>query len=365
MKVLYIITLSEHGGSQRHVSDLIYGLCNRVSIELCTSSPGFLTEQAEKLNIRCHIIPDLVQPISFARDGAAFMKVRRLLRETNPDLVHAHTAKAGFLARAAAATTGHSVVFTPHGWSFSERSSGFRRMIALPLEKIAARWSAHTIVVSEAEHAEGLRHRIGPPDRFTVIYNGVNDVPDGSGSGGTIPTFVMVARFAPPKDHETLVCAVSEIQMPFRLQLVGDGPNRQRVQELVRQLRMESKVEFTGTRSDVASILSRAQALVLSSRSESFPISILEAMRAGIPVVATDVGGVSEAVVDGETGFLVPPRDVGALRIAIQRLTEDATLRQRLGQQGRRRFQNSFTASVMVDRTMALYRGILDRPRVQ
>ena len=170
---------------------------------------------------------------------------------------------------------------------------------------------------------------------------------------------VMVARFSNQKDHETLFKALAGVAEPFQMTLVGDGPLFESTRQLAKDLGVASQVEFLGNRRDVPDILAGAQVFVLSSLWEGFPISILEAMRAGLPVVATDVGGVAEAVIDGETGFITPPGDAEALGNTIQHLLSDPILRDSMGEKGRKRYVEHFGRTQMLAKTARVYSNLV------
>jgi glycosyltransferase involved in cell wall biosynthesis len=169
----------------------------------------------------------------------------------------------------------------------------------------------------------------------------------------------MVARLDEQKDHATLLRALSEIRRPWTLDLVGEGPLCEDLQSLAVQLGVRDRVRFLGLRHDVSELLRHAQLFVLASHWEGLPRSILEAMRAGLPVVATSLAGVPEVVVDGGTGTLVPHADVAALRSAIEDLLANAETRVRYGAAGRRRFIEQFTFSRMLADTLAVYDEVL------
>jgi glycosyltransferase involved in cell wall biosynthesis len=170
----------------------------------------------------------------------------------------------------------------------------------------------------------------------------------------------MVARYGPQKDHPTLLRALASLrQHPWELDLIGDGPLMEQTETLARELGLDGRVHFLGQRNDVDQRLAAAQMALLITNWEGFPLSILEAMRAGLPVVASDVGGVGESVRDGESGYLVPRADVTQLRDRIERLLTDPGLRARLGASGRERFVRDFTLDVSVARTLAVYRDAL------
>jgi glycosyltransferase involved in cell wall biosynthesis len=169
----------------------------------------------------------------------------------------------------------------------------------------------------------------------------------------------MVARFIEGKDHDLLLRAFATIPKGPRLRLVGDGPTRASAESLARELGIQEQVDFLGNRDDVASLLATSDVFVLASRSEMLPISILEAMRAGLPVIASDVGGVAEAVAHNENGILVPSGSVSALAQALTDLTSDYALRLRMGQAGRQRFTDQFLSSSMKEHTRSIYWDVL------
>lgn len=233
--------------------------------------------------------------------------------------------------------------------------------MALPCEWIAARCCQKIIVVSEADYALGELHGIVRQADTVVIHNGIPDHPSRAQperDSGQAATIVSVARFAQQKDQSTLLRALAGIPFAYRLVLVGDGPTRAHIESEAKALEISNHVAFLGERDDVAQILSQSHVFALISHWEGFPISILEAMRAGLPVVATAVGGVNEAVVDAETGFLLPRGDVAAVRERLQQLLADSQLRLRLGTAGRRRFEQCFSLEQMLEKTLMLYRNV-------
>jgi glycosyltransferase involved in cell wall biosynthesis len=168
----------------------------------------------------------------------------------------------------------------------------------------------------------------------------------------------MVARFDQQKDHATLIRALVDVP-GIQLNLIGDGPTLPTIQALVTDLGLTPQVKFFGFRSDIADCLAQSQIFALISHWEGFPRTIIEAMRAGLPVVATQVGGVAEAVVDGVTGFCIPPEDETMLRQRLQQLVQAASLRQKMGAAGRQRYQTQFTFEQMYTETYQVYESVL------
>ena len=192
-----------------------------------------------------------------------------------------------------------------------------------------------TICVSEQELAAGLDARTCRPDRSVVIHNAVDvSAAPRSRHDRAVPRLIAVGRLKAPKDFLTLVRALATLpDRAFEALIVGDGPDREEVAAEIRRLGLEERVQLAGERSDVPELLAGSDVFVLSSRSEGLPVSVLEAMAAELPVVASDVGGVAELVVDGETGMLVPPGDAGCAR----RRARSSPRRSRASAEARRR----------------------------
>jgi glycosyltransferase involved in cell wall biosynthesis len=365
MRILYLITKADLGGAQVHLLDLLKGLSGRIDATVATGEEGFFTHAVRELGIDCRVASHLVQPMSPVRDVRALFQLVQLIRELKPDLIHAHTSKAGVIGRFAARITQVPSVFTAHTWCFAEGTSWKWKVAGIPCERLAARFGSAIINVSEANRklaeGNGISNRAG----LLTIHNGIRDVPDRAEPGfAGIPTIAMVARCAPQKHQALLLRALAEIDSPARAVFVGDGETRPELEAEVRRLNLRGRVEFLGERRDVAQILAGSHIFALPTRWEGFPLSILEAMRAGLPVVASNVGGVAEAVIDGKTGFLAPCGDVFAFRTRLRELIESPAFRRQMGAAGRKRYETEFTLESMLRKTLAVYQEILDgRPR--
>ena len=305
------------------------------------------------------MLPDLTGPLDPYRDLRAVVALTRLFRHRRPDLVHLHSSKAGLLGRVAAKLSGVPAVFTAHGWAFTEGASAARRQLAIWAERLAAPLSAAIIAVSAYDRALAARHHV--TRKAVVIHNALphSDLPLPRPAQNTRPVrLVMVARFAVPKDQLLLLRAAAAFPQT-EVWLIGDGETRPQAEALTHQLGMMDRVKFWGNREDVNQLLSESDIFCLCSHYEGFPISILEAMRAGLPVVASDVGGVAEAVSEGQTGLVVAQHDLAHWRLALGRLVDDGALRRQLGTAGRGRFEAEFTAAPMLERTWQVYQRVL------
>ncbi|HEY9723555.1 MAG TPA: glycosyltransferase family 4 protein [Oscillatoriaceae cyanobacterium] len=352
------------GGAQVHVRDLALALLALGhEVRVMMGGMGPFADELAAASVPYEVIPDLVHPLHPQKDLLASLRLWRAIRQYAPDVIAAHSSKAGILARLVGAIARIPTVFTVHGWAFTEGVAAPRRFCFRLIERLVAPLAARIICVSEYDRSLALRCGVARPAQLVTIHNGIPDVPMvwRAKPGDEPPRAVMVARMAAPKDFETVLHAVAQVPS-LALDLVGDGPDRVRLEWLARVLGLQERVVFHGHTPRVHEILARAQVFVLASRYEAFPLSILEAMRAGLPVVATDVGGVQESVAHGETGFLVPARDVAALAQRLRELSADAGLRQRQGGQGRAAFEARFVQSRMVADTLAQYRAALERP---
>ncbi len=358
MKIAYLVTKSNHGGAQVHLLELIRPLRRQHDIVVYTGESGYLTDELDKVNVRWKRVSELVHPIHPLRDVSAVKALVRLLLDEKPDLLHAHTAKAGLVGRLAARACHIPSVYTPHGWTFSERSSLLRRAVSWPVEWFCRSLNSHVIAVSKWERELGTKAHVVNRKSIETIPHGISDSSHRREHGSiTNPVrVVMVGRFERPKDQLSLLLAFSQrdLNFPAELLFVGDGPTLSAVRHAARKLSLTS-VHFAGDRSDVDAVLSEADILVLASGSECFGLCLVEAMRAGLPVIASRVGAVPEVVVEGETGLLYSKGNVKELACHLNTLIRSGGVRTRMGKRGRRRYERLFTAQRMVERTELLY----------
>jgi glycosyltransferase involved in cell wall biosynthesis len=356
VRILYVITQAVRGGAQTHVLNLIMGLRDRCDLELACGEEGFLTNVCRNAGIPVYIVPQLRRSGDPFSDLRSLIQLRAVMKQVCPDLVHTHTFKAGFVGRFAAWTLRIPSVYTIHAWLWgTEAVSKLESKLAIPLERLAAGWCDRIITVSAAGEKCVRAYGLSSPDKHVTVHNGISDRGLGRRRPASTPVIAMVARFVPGKDYEQLICAYAKLASKARLWLIGDGETQPRMEQLVRSTRLEGRVEFLGDRDDVAELLEQADIFALASESEMFPVSILEAMRAGLPVVASDVGGVAEAVEDGVTGTLVPKGSVERFSEALARLLSDSESRERMGRAGRTRFEALFESSAMQEKTYAVY----------
>lgn len=366
LRVLQVITRAHIGGAPQHVLSILRGLRSRIQVELAVGCEGQLSEAARREGFPVHVVPHLVRSVRPWEDLAATRSFRKLLQDRRPDLVHAHTFKAGAVARLAGFMEGVPTIYTPHGWRFMPGSPKLWKWIGPGVERVLGRLAARVVCVSEYEKRLALELGVVPEEKLVVIANGIPELPMGMQGGERTKTrrehgeairAVMVGRFEAPKDQATLLRALARVaDVNITLEFVGDGPMRRSTENLAEALGLRNRVRFLGERNDVPELLSEADLFILSSWFEGLPLALLEAMRSGLPVIASRVGGVTEAVIDGVTGILVPPGDPEALARALARMAASPRERVEMGQAGRRLFVARFREERMLVEIEALYK---------
>jgi len=354
---LLIAAQPVEAGVPRHVHDLVRHLdpaVYDVSVA-CPTQSELWRWLADVPHVSRHAMVVHREPTLW--DAVSLSQLMRLIR--GADLVHAHSAKAGFLARLGATLQGdaHKCIFTPHGWSFWS-ADGRRARLYAGLERASARWCRSIVTVSEHERRAGLAEGIGRPHQYRVIRNGID--PDRFSLEPAPETMrvLLVCRLAPPKRPDLVVRAVDRLRRRFpnlELHIAGDGPDRPAIARLVDALALNDRVTLLGKRDDVPALLARAACVALASDYEACPLTLLEAKAAGVPVVATAVGGIPEIVDDGVDGLLVAPGSVDGFAAALARLLDQPSLARAMGAAGRRNVLARNTSAAMVREVATLY----------
>ncbi len=370
MYICFIVTRGDSiGGAQIHVRDMAIALQkDGHMVIVLTGTPGDMTDQLDEAGIPWKHMPFLIRAINPWKDFRAIFSVYTLLRRLKPDLVSCHTAKAGMVGRIAAFLSGIPGIFTAHGWQFADGIPQKQARAVLVIEKMVAPLCRKVITVSRYDFDLALRKRAVKEKKLITIHNGLpwRSVPPRLESAflkthdsGEPCRLLMVARFQEQKDHATLLKALSGLKkLNWHLDLVGDGPLMDTARTLVRDLSLEPRVEFTGQQLDVPRRMENADIYLLVTNWEGFPRSIIEAMRAGLPVIASKVGGCGESVIEGKTGYLVPRGDVETLKRRLTELISSPDLRLKMGTAGRTRYEAGFTFKQMYKKTVELYRKV-------
>jgi len=382
--VLRVIARLNMGGPALHVAYLSAGLAERGyettlvagSLARGEDSMAFV---AERLGLHVERIPDLSREISPLRDLRSALTLARLIRRERPDILHTHTAKAGAVGRIAAILAGEArpriVVHTFHGHVLRGYFGPLKATAFRLLERWLARRSTALIAVSPQVRDDLVALGVAPAEKFAVVRLGIElaertatDSVDAAEQrrrlGIPEEAFVVgwIGRMTGVKRADDVLLAFKELRdrgVAGRLCLVGDGPDRDALEQRAHDLGIMRETLFLGYQENVAPFYAAFDAMVLPSANEGTPVSAIEALAAGRPVVATRVGGVPDVVRDGEDGFLVDPGDVDALAERLAELARDAELRARFGAAGRDRVLPRYAVSRLVEDVDRLYRSLL------
>jgi glycosyltransferase involved in cell wall biosynthesis len=334
---------------------------------------------AEDLGVDVVRIEELGREISPLRDLRAIVRLARVIRRERPQILHTHTAKAGTVGRLAALLAGNRrppvVVHTFHGHVLRGYFGAVRSRFFLALERWLAARTTALVAVGPQVRDDLVALGVAPAERFTVIRLGieleerVRPSEDGRAEmrrylGVPDDRFVIgwVGRMTAVKRTDDVLTAFKRLRddgVESCLCMVGDGPDRDRLERRASELGVIRDTLFLGYQEDVAPYYAAFDALVLPSANEGTPVSVIEALAAETPVVATRVGGVPDVVRDGEEGFLVDPGATDELAERLARLARDRELRQRLGRSGRDRVLKRYAVERLLDDVDRLYRELL------
>ncbi len=382
IRVLRVIARLNVGGPALHVSYLARGLAGRGyettlvagDVGRGEESMAFVAEQAGVDVVR---LPGLSRELSPIRDLVATVRLAGMIRRLRPDIVHTHTAKAGAVGRVAVLLAGRRrpvVVHTFHGHVLRGYFGTAGSLLFRAIETVLGRFTDSLVAVSPEVRDELVSMGVAPASRFTVVRLGIELEPrvrcedDPSALrhryGIGLDRFVVgwFGRMTAVKRTEDLLdalAALRERDIDALLLLVGDGTDRERLEQLAHGRGLAKSCLFVGYQEDVAPWYAMCDAVVLTSANEGTPVTIIEALAAGRPVVATNVGGVRDVVDEGVSGFLVRRGDTHAIAERLEVLARDPVRRSAMGEAGRTRVLERYAVSRLVDDVDALYRTLL------
>lgn len=327
MKILYFITTSNWGGASKHLYELCkYEAGKGNEIYLVTGNRGALLNKINKIQgVRTCVISSVKRNISPLNDIKSVFAFRKIIKKLHPDIVHLHSSKAGVIGRLAAISTNTKVVFTVHGWSFTDGVRTSKKKLYRSIERIMSRFTDLFICVSKFDLDIGYRdHVLSDKCNAVVIHNGskyirrkkkvvINKVDP--------LRLIMVARFSEQKNQLGLLKALCSLRSQnIKLSFIGDGPTLNKAKQFVNHHHLNDKVDFLGFKNNIGMYLDQNDVFILSTFYEGLPISIIEAMSHGLPIIASDVGGNRELVFNNKNGFLV--KDKNELENAIKQFLD-------------------------------------------
>ena len=371
--VMLVITKGEAGGAQSHVLALCQALQQRVRFTVVIGGPveaSVLGRELSTLGITVCPLPDMVESLNPLKRWPAVQQLSRLIETHKPDIVHGHSAIGGVVARVAGYRAHVPVVYTVHGFGFKPEVPLVRRTAAALTERLLAHWTAQMICVSKYERELAYDLSIAP-ERVHIIANGIARLPapdavvhvedsappELAHNPSALPRLIMVARMKGPKRHDLLLQALAKVRNALGhelpVTLAGDGPLHAALQTQAQTLNLKN-IHWAGDVTDVPTLLTQHEVFVLLSDHEGMPITVLEAMRAGLCVVASDLPGIREQINHNQEGLLVA-NTPEAVADQLLRLVREPHLRKRLGRAAQQSFESTFAAEPMAERVLQVY----------
>lgn len=350
MKVVFVMHSHHSGGAERHLVELMHGMTQQ-GVECVFAGPldGWLGERLTQRGFRCFPIP-----FNGFFDLLSLLRLVRVLRREKPDCVHGHLTRGAFYAGWAGKIAGVPCVATAHSTNAGKHFGRAQRLIAV----------SHAVCRFLAE--SGYRESV-----LRTVHNGVPDYARENAGwrdqvraewGMTDETVLtMVARFEHVKGHDIALRALASLRhRQWTLLLAGslDTSWAEKVKAMVDELGLADRVRFLGHTDDVGKVYACADVVIAPSRREALSLTLLEAAAFSLPVVAADVGGIGEAVLNNESGLLVRSEDPAALARAIELMLDDVAMRRRFGERGRKHYEQNFSSQSMVEKTIAVYREL-------
>jgi len=357
MKIVQLIThMNEVGGAQVHVRDLSKKLKEEGhSVTVLSGGVNGIDKALWVKDVTYLHSKYLQRNINIVKDLKAFIDLRKKIKMIAPDIVAIHSSKAGIIGRIACWSLNVPFVFTAHGWAFTEGVAKKTQRLYRIIEKYIGKITPKIITVSEYDRNLAIKKKVVHADKIVTILNGIFD---NQTKQTDYPiravTIVMVARFEKPKKHLELLEEMAKIKdKSWKLVLVGDGSLKKDAIKFAHHEGIDNKVKFLSSGTDVHRILSNADIFVLTSSWEGLPLCILEAMMHGLPIIASNVGGIPEIVRDN--GFLIYDN----LSEHLNNLLNDDHLRKSMGRKSREIYEKEFTFDRMYEETFSLYSTLI------
>lgn len=325
-----------------------------VNVALGQSGP--IKDQLNQSGIATHLIKSMRSKINLIEDIRSFIAFKKLVNRLQPDIIHAHSSKAGMIGRLVGLSCNVPVVYTIHGWGFGPGRKIIVAFFVYIVEMFTARFTSEFIAVSEADKQLGMKRLFISEAKITTIYNSTKFAAKKRSVETDETTIMMVARNEYPKDYTTFFkgLANSNVDNVF---VVGGGTNDSHFIEKAAYFSGQNfkKIKFMGERMDVEALLEKTSVFVLSSRFEGLPIAIIEAMSKGLPIIATSVGGIPELVQHKVNGLLFDAGDHETLTKYLNYLGPNADVRKNYGNASFQRFEADFNQHSFILKTQKVY----------
>jgi glycosyltransferase involved in cell wall biosynthesis len=366
---IHVTNLNALMDSRRYRSILVTGIEGK--------HEGSMYDRVHDLGLRTVVIPELGREIEPANDISTVLKLYRVMRRERPDIVHTHTSKAGFVGRVAARLAGVPIVFhTFHGHVLKGYFGPVKSRLFVEIERFCAKLSDRILTLSTHLREELVDLRVTSRDHVTVVPLGLElgrfanqerhsgNLRKELGIAAEDRLIGAVGRLVKIKNIELFLKAAAEVHLNdhrIHFVLIGDGEERRSLESCAQSLGLDHVVHFTGWRRDLPQIYAGLDAVVISSDNEGTPVSLIEAMASGCPVVATRVGGVPDLLQNGDLGQLVPPRDPAALAQAIAKVIRNGREISVMAQRAKENMLERYALKRLIKDIDQLYQQALQR----
>jgi glycosyltransferase involved in cell wall biosynthesis len=373
MRICHVITKPELGGAQLSTLNILANLPkDKYDVSLITSPKGMLSSDFRNLKgVSTIFCPFLIRPINSIFDILGLIHIYLIYRCRAHKIVHTHSSKAGLIGRWAARIARVPViVHTVHGWSFNDYQPLILKWLYILLERLTARFTTKIICVSNRDIGMGLRYKIAPKDKFVLIKYGIpleefrkppvnnSQKRKELGINNSGPIVGMISCLKPQKAPMDYIKAAINIynDMPgVNFLLVGDGVLKEKCIKLLSRTPLNGRFVFSGWRRDIPEILDILDVVVLTSKWEGMPISIIEALSKGCPVVITNVGGAEELVKDGISGYLTKPGSYEEVAMKVLKILKDRNTFIKMSEAASLSIDESFDIKNMVNSIDTFY----------
>lgn len=359
--ILYIVTKSDLGGIQKYLLEIARNLPEDINAYFLMGSPGYLSDELLKLGIQnenIHFIPMTNNIFDITQHVKSNFKTLQLIKKIKPDIIHCNATTGAIVGAVCGFLTNTKTIYTVHGWPFTDGISKNKQKFYKVLEFLICSVFRKIICVSEYDRQIGIKALPMYKNKMVTIHNGISDIPDEFKKKEFSKDklkIVMISRFCPQKDPYTLINAVKQLNkegLNVELDLYGYGEELDKVLSTIEETNC-SNIQYKGEISDVTPILKDYDVYALISNWEGLPIGIIEAMRAGLPILVSNVGGNSECV--NGNGYIVKRQDITDCRKQIKKLYNEKEKIVELSQNSRELYYAEFSVNQMFKNTIGNY----------
>jgi len=377
-KILYCITKANWGGAQRYVYDLATSL-PKDSYEpiVLLGSDGFLNQKLQSVNIRTIVLGDFFRDVNILKDFSALIKLIKIFKKEKPNVIHLNSSKMGFLGALAGRLAGiKKIIFTGHGWAFNEDRSKWQKRIICLLH-LATIALAHKTIAVSLQTKKQVAGNAYLAKRIEIIKNGIGNINFLEKQVarnfilGKLPADLdlkdrlwlgTISELHKNKGLKYVIEAIHELEtltedkseLPILI-IIGEGERREKLQERINRYNLEDTVFLIGRIEEAEKYLKAFNIFTLTSITEALPYALLEAGRAGLPIIASAVGGIPEIIDDMTSGILVRPKEPEEIKKAIDFLLKNPGKMVTFGQNIKEKIESDFTKDEMVKKTIELY----------